>query len=153
MKNYIKPPYRKLKPLKSGFIENSIFENNRDPWASRRFEWPEFSPGMRQEMLSSWPLWSTSLDTCYRANVKKNFVSISTFYNLMLFFDRGLCKDDGSGDSILHHLGHHLLHYGGQGLGDRHIWNHHVMVHPSQNQYSGNSSATPEISLSNRVTR
>ena len=31
-KNCIRPPYEKLKPLKSGFIENSIFENNRDPW-------------------------------------------------------------------------------------------------------------------------
>ena len=31
MKNCIRPPYEKLKPLKSGFIENSIFENNRDP--------------------------------------------------------------------------------------------------------------------------
>ena len=26
-----KPPYEKLKPLKSGFIENLNFENNRDP--------------------------------------------------------------------------------------------------------------------------
>ena len=32
MKNYIRPPYEKLKPLKSAFIENSNFENNRDPW-------------------------------------------------------------------------------------------------------------------------
>ena len=34
MKNCIRPHYEKLKPLKSGFIENSIFENNRDPWLS-----------------------------------------------------------------------------------------------------------------------
>ena len=33
MKNCIRPHYEKLKPLKSGFIENSNFENNRDPWA------------------------------------------------------------------------------------------------------------------------
>ena len=32
MKNCIRPDYEKLKPLKSGFIENSNFENNRDPW-------------------------------------------------------------------------------------------------------------------------
>ena len=32
MKNCIRPPYKKLKSLKSGFIENSNFENNRDPW-------------------------------------------------------------------------------------------------------------------------
>ena len=32
MKNCIRPPYEKLKSLKSGFIENSNFENNRDPW-------------------------------------------------------------------------------------------------------------------------
>ena len=32
MKNCIRPPYKKLKTLKSGFIENSNFENNRDPW-------------------------------------------------------------------------------------------------------------------------
>ena len=33
MKNCIRPHYEKLKPLKSGFIENSNFENNRDPWS------------------------------------------------------------------------------------------------------------------------
>ena len=32
MKNCIRPHYEKLKPLKSGFIENSSFENSRDPW-------------------------------------------------------------------------------------------------------------------------
>ena len=31
MKNCIRPHYEKLKPLKSGFIENSILENNRHP--------------------------------------------------------------------------------------------------------------------------
>ena len=31
MKSCMRPPYEKLKPLKSGFIENSNFENNRDP--------------------------------------------------------------------------------------------------------------------------
>ena len=31
MKNCIRPPHEKLKPLKSGVIENSNFENNRDP--------------------------------------------------------------------------------------------------------------------------
>ena len=30
MKNCMRPPYEKLKPLK-GFIENSNFEKNRDP--------------------------------------------------------------------------------------------------------------------------
>jgi len=34
MKNCIRPHYEKLKPLKSGFIENSNFENNRDPCIS-----------------------------------------------------------------------------------------------------------------------
>ena len=34
MKNCIRPPYKKLKSLKSGFIENSNFENNRDPCPS-----------------------------------------------------------------------------------------------------------------------
>ena len=33
MKNCIRPHYEKLKPLKSGLIENSNFENNRDPWS------------------------------------------------------------------------------------------------------------------------
>ena len=32
MKNCIRPHYEKLKPLKSGFIDNSNFENYRDPW-------------------------------------------------------------------------------------------------------------------------
>ena len=31
MKNCIRLHYEKLKPLKSGFIENSNFENDRDP--------------------------------------------------------------------------------------------------------------------------
>ena len=31
MKNCIRPHYEKLKPLKSGFIENWNFENNREP--------------------------------------------------------------------------------------------------------------------------
>ena len=31
MKNCIRPHYEKLKPLKSGFIDNSNFENYRDP--------------------------------------------------------------------------------------------------------------------------
>ena len=31
MKNCIRPHYEKLKSPKSGFIENLIFENNRDP--------------------------------------------------------------------------------------------------------------------------
>ena len=30
MKKRIRPHYEKLKPFKSGFIENSNFENNRD---------------------------------------------------------------------------------------------------------------------------
>ena len=34
MKNCIRPHYEKLKPPKSGFTENSNFENNRDPWPS-----------------------------------------------------------------------------------------------------------------------
>ena len=33
MKNCIRPHYEKLNPLKSGFIENSKFESNRDPWS------------------------------------------------------------------------------------------------------------------------
>ena len=35
-KKCIRPPYRKLKPLKPGFIENSNFENNRDPCQPHR---------------------------------------------------------------------------------------------------------------------
>ena len=35
MKNCIRPHYEKLKPLKSGFIENLNFENNRDPWLDK----------------------------------------------------------------------------------------------------------------------
>ena len=31
IKNCIRPPYKKLKSLKSGLRENSNFENNRDP--------------------------------------------------------------------------------------------------------------------------
>ena len=41
-KNFGPPPYRKLKPLISAFIENSVFGNNRDPWTQvdyRRFKW------------------------------------------------------------------------------------------------------------------
>ena len=37
MKNCKRPHYEKLKSLKSGFIENSIFENNRDPCLVEKF--------------------------------------------------------------------------------------------------------------------
>ena len=40
MKNCIRPPYKKLKSLKSGFIENSNFENNRDPCDSMEIDDP-----------------------------------------------------------------------------------------------------------------
>ena len=40
MKNCIRPLYETLKPLKSGFIENSNFENNRDPWIDINTSWP-----------------------------------------------------------------------------------------------------------------
>ena len=33
IKNLIDPPYKKLQPQISPFIKNSIFGNNRDPWA------------------------------------------------------------------------------------------------------------------------
>ena len=33
-KNYRSPPYKKLQPLISAFIKNSIFGNNRDPWST-----------------------------------------------------------------------------------------------------------------------
>ena len=52
-------------------------------------------------------------DICYK-------ISSCIFFNLVYLFDRDLCKDDGSGDSVLHHLGYHLLHDGSQGLVDRH---------------------------------
>jgi len=35
MKKCIRPPYEKLKSLKSGIIGNSNFENNRDPWSKK----------------------------------------------------------------------------------------------------------------------
>ena len=37
MKNCMKPHYEKLKPLKSGFIKYSNFENNRDPCTKVKF--------------------------------------------------------------------------------------------------------------------
>ena len=39
IKNCIRPPYKKLKSLKSGFIENSNFENNRDPCGHPKENW------------------------------------------------------------------------------------------------------------------
>ena len=39
MKNCIRPHYEKLKPLKSGFIDNSNFENNRDPCVGVMQKW------------------------------------------------------------------------------------------------------------------
>ena len=40
MKNCIRPHYEKLKPLKSGFMENSNFENNRDPCLATQIQGP-----------------------------------------------------------------------------------------------------------------
>ena len=41
IKNCLRPPYEKLKPLKSGFIENSNFDINRYPCSriTRMFVW------------------------------------------------------------------------------------------------------------------
>ena len=47
MKNCIRPHYEKLKHLKSGFIENSIFENNRDPCWEGGTKW----------LSSNWESW------------------------------------------------------------------------------------------------
>ena len=35
------PPYKKLRPLISAFIKNSIFGNNRDPWTVETVETEE----------------------------------------------------------------------------------------------------------------
>ena len=60
MKNCIRPPYEKLKSLKSGFIENSNFENNRDPWPALlppKWVWKRrFISGFQQGMCSSWEM-------------------------------------------------------------------------------------------------
>ena len=53
MKNCIRPHYEKLKPLKSGFIENSNFENNRDPW-SEWTRWDLISSWTRQNVFWQW---------------------------------------------------------------------------------------------------
>ena len=55
MKNCIRPHYEKLKPLKSGFIENSNFENNRDPcFRVRLTEIPSWgSPSMYGDVVSA----------------------------------------------------------------------------------------------------
>ena len=45
MKNCIRPHYEKLNPLKSGFIENSNFENNRDPCPTERVGYTHFFDG------------------------------------------------------------------------------------------------------------
>ena len=66
MKNCIRPHYEKLKPLKSGFIENSNFENNRDPCIARPLSVYLFcTPG--KEYHSQADLTSQS---CYSVNAK-----------------------------------------------------------------------------------
>ena len=46
MKNCIRPHYEKFNPLKSGFIENSNFENNRNPCIN--IYWGLFCPMFRR---------------------------------------------------------------------------------------------------------
>ena len=70
MKNCIRPRYEKLKPLKSGFVENSIFENNRDPWEGGQGKvlQPEYE--MSQQTLTT----KGYLKSCHQ-------VVVSTFTN------------------------------------------------------------------------
>ena len=56
MKNCIRPPYEKLKSLKSGFIENSNFENNRDPCLAHNF-WILFQQEFFHSKRSSEYFW------------------------------------------------------------------------------------------------
>ena len=42
IENFGPPPYRKLQPIISAFIENSIFGNNRDPCPQLRTKWGTF---------------------------------------------------------------------------------------------------------------
>ena len=53
MKNCIRPHYEKLESLKSGFIENSIFENNRDPWLTNLREFCRVSA---KNQLTAFPV-------------------------------------------------------------------------------------------------
>ena len=61
MKNCIKPHYEKLKPLKSGFIENSNFENNRDPW-SPTLVLDSFPQRLHEWTMSRWVSTCLSID-------------------------------------------------------------------------------------------
>ena len=56
MKNCIRPHYEKLKPLRSGFIENSNFENNRDPWSKTDLlnKFLGYSRQWKQNILFFW---------------------------------------------------------------------------------------------------
>ena len=60
MKNCIRSHYEKLKPLQSGFIENSNFENNRDPWVDHKLS-RELLEGESDSTPSCGILWSGSV--------------------------------------------------------------------------------------------
>ena len=77
MKNCIRPHYEKLKPLKSGFIENSNFENNRDPctWFHGNKSWEIFPFSQR-------PRYIFLKNRRQSNNFTKDIVVISSYYNL-----------------------------------------------------------------------
>ena len=85
-KNCIRPPYKKLKPLKSGFIENSNFENNRDPWwrvkrylGNAKIQGPLFKKGasligMLYINFKVWRWMKKTFDTCRQSRPPKRSI-------------------------------------------------------------------------------
>ena len=77
IKNYRWPPKKKLKPLVSLFIKNSIFGNDRDPWA--QFHWAFHCDRLSKPV--NVPLWSIAPrgSSCFRSS---EFVQLSELTSL-----------------------------------------------------------------------
>ena len=106
MKNCIRPPYEKLKSLKSGFIENSNFENNRDPWQAafrilmqKGIKWGSsmgnivylFGEGVKGVKLLAleYKTISSRIYYLFRRNHRPYFLTHSPFFNNSLLWTTG----------------------------------------------------------------
>ena len=86
MKNCIRPHYEKLKPFKSGFIENSIFENNRDPC---------FCPQLTEELEILWRVGRKAEIQQVSEEREPGFLAQGFLSTKLLYLERLACEGLG----------------------------------------------------------
>ena len=93
MKNCIRPHYEKLNPLKSGFIENSNFENNRDPGGvDNRSSKKSENVTCTFVICNHWSIMPPDIDQCHNYRLSKRAMSLSP--SLLAIQDDDLDEDE-----------------------------------------------------------